>query len=75
MKNTKKTPSLEQQLLTAWRELSADKKLFVLELTVFLKTAELEKQPVQIDKRQAGLGKGSAWISEDDTKAEAEQLD
>jgi hypothetical protein len=72
MKTTKvkassfKLSALEQQIINTVRELSTDKQQFILEFSEFIKLSEFNHQTkIILEKRQAGLGKGSAWISDD----------
>lgn len=67
MKNVKmKLSPLEQQVINTLREVSVDKQQFILEFSLFIKLSDFTHQSnAKLEKRQAGLGKGSAWISED----------
>ena len=62
-----KLSALEQQIINTLRELSADKQQFILEFSEFIKLSEFHHDETSsiLKKRQAGLGKGSAWISDD----------
>jgi hypothetical protein len=59
-----KLSAIEKQVVANIHSLPLDKQQSVLEFSLFLKSIVLGSVPNQ-PKRQAGLGKGTVWMSQD----------
>ncbi len=59
-----KLSAIEKQVVANIHSLPLDKQQSVLEFSLFLKSIVLGSVPNKL-KRQAGLGKGTVWMSQD----------